>query len=101
MRDLEACPRDPRYPPLDLFVSFRFTGAIFLKKTSDEKLKTFVMYFYTKKSKSLIEKPYFRELSNFGRDIKTKVRENESKMFKGPTILFDLPRYWRYREISC
>ena len=32
----------------DLFVSFRFTGAIFLKKTSDEKLKTLVMYFLPK-----------------------------------------------------
>ena len=32
----------------DLFVSFSFTGAIFLKKTSDEKLKTFVMYFLPK-----------------------------------------------------
>ena len=37
----------------DLFVSFRFTGTIFLKKTSDEKLKTFVMYFLTKKFRIL------------------------------------------------
>ena len=34
---------------LDLFVSFRFTGAIFLKKTYDEKLKTFVTYFFYQK----------------------------------------------------
>ena len=34
---------------MDLFVSFRFTGAIFLKKTSDQKLKTFVMYFFNQK----------------------------------------------------
>ena len=43
----------------DLFVSFHFTGAIFLKKTSDKKLKTFVMYFFTKKSNKTFE------LSNF------------------------------------
>ena len=34
------------YSAKDLFVSFRFTGAIFLKKTSDEKLKAFMMYFF-------------------------------------------------------
>ena len=39
----------------DLFVSFRFTRTIFLKKTSDEKLKTFVMYFFTKKSNKTFE----------------------------------------------
>ena len=39
----------------DLFVSFRFTGAIFLKKTSEEKLKSFVMYFFTKKLNETLE----------------------------------------------
>ena len=39
----------------DLFVSFRFTGAIFLKKTSDEKLKIFVIYFFTKKLNKTFE----------------------------------------------
>ena len=39
----------------DLFVSFHFTGAIFLKKTSDEKLKTFAMYFFTKKLNKTLE----------------------------------------------
>ena len=29
--------------------------AIFLKKTSDEKLKTFVMYFFTKKLNKMLE----------------------------------------------
>ena len=34
----------------DLFVSFRFTGVIFLKKTFDEKRKTYVMYFFLPKN---------------------------------------------------
>ena len=38
-----------------LFVSFRLTGAIFVKETSDKKLKTFLMYFITKKSNKTIE----------------------------------------------
>ena len=80
----------------DLFISFRFTRAIFLKKTFDKKLKTFVMHFFTRRKK----------LSNFCRNVKTKVRENERKSSKGPTILFNLTRslrYWdsRYREFFC
>ena len=35
-----------------LFISFRFTGAIFLKKTSDEKLEPFVMVFLPKNRKN-------------------------------------------------
>ena len=74
----------------DLFVSFRFTGAIFLKKTSDKKLKTLVTFFFNQKVEKNVQT---FELSNSGQNVKTKVRENERKSSKGPTILFDLPRY--------
>ena len=74
----------------DLFVRFHFTGAIFTKKTSDEKLKTFFL------PKNRIKRSTL-ELSNFGQNVKTKVRENKSRSSKGPTILSDLPRYSRYR----
>ena len=81
MRDLKVCPRLRRYPRwtyLSVFVLR--AGAIFLKKTSDEKLKTFVMHSFTKKSNNFIE------LSNFCRNVETKVRENERRLSKGPTI---------------
>ena len=47
----------------DLFVSFHFMGVIFLKKTSDEKLKTFVVYFFTKKLNKTFELYNFRILA--------------------------------------
>ena len=77
-----------------LFVSLCFIGANFLKITSDEKLKTFVVYFPTE-----INPSNFR-LLNFDRNIKTKIRENEKKLFKGPTILINLVRQSRYRDLK-
>ena len=41
------------------------------------------------------------ELSDFSRNAKTKVQENERKSFKGSTILFDLPIYSRYWDSRC
>ena len=48
-KPISRCFKPFHYSVKNLFVSFRFMGAIFLKKKSDEKLKTFVMYFFYQK----------------------------------------------------
>ena len=69
-----------------LFVSFRSTRVIF----------TTWCYFVYNKSNETFELSDFR----ISRNVSTKVGDNERKSSKGPKILFDLPRYSRYRGLD-
>ena len=64
----------------ELFVSFRFTGTIFLKKTSDKKLKTFVIYFFTKKSNKMFEPWNFRILAEMLKRNFERMRGNRPRV---------------------
>ena len=84
--------------PLNLFVSFRFTGAIFLEKTSDEKLKTFVMYFFGKNLNKTFE--LYRTFEFWSKSYNESSREREeivqvSNNFVRPTEIFEISRvFW-------
>ena len=68
------------------FVSFRSTRVIF----------TTWYYFVYNKSNETFELSDFR----ISRNVLTKVGDNERKSSKGPKILFDQPRYSRYRDLD-
>ena len=80
MRDLEACP-----------IKF------FLKKTSDEKLKTIVMYYFTKKSN-------VRTFEFWPKCYIDSLREPEetierSNNFVRPTEIFEISRVFLPKEV--
>ena len=68
------------------FASFRSKRVIF----------TTWCYFVYNKSNETFELSDFR----ISRNVLTKVGDNERKSSKGPKILFDLPRYSRYRDLD-
>ena len=77
--------------PSDLFVSFRFTGAIFLKKTSDEKLKNFVMYFFTKKHEKNVRTLWnFRILAEMLKRKFERTRGNRPRVQQFCSIYLDI-----------
>ena len=71
----------------DLFVSFRLTGAIFRKKISEE------CYFIYNNRINLWNFQTFE-----CRNVMTKVQDNERNSSSDHKLLFELRRYFSYRE---
>ena len=80
----------------DLFASFCFTSTIFLNKTSGEKLKASVLYFFL--PKNWLKRSNLKTFE-FGWNLKAKVRENE----RVHQFCSTYSRYQesRYREFFC
>ena len=81
--------------PLWLICQFSFYERYLSQENIWRKTKNFCDIFLPK---NRMKSSHFIEFSNFGRNVKTKVRKNDRKSSTGPTILFDLPRYSRYRD---